>query len=195
MNPNIEPTNQGHRILVLTLVILLTAGVIGGSTYYVLSQQNKAQQKLIDELQKTASDAATQKKEKKKTTSEAVVQKDEIAQEGYMEGSFTYPSSFIPDNIIAYAENISTGEKYNSSEVLSGSQFTYNKGYKIKVPVGDYYVYAMVPPDTTKAYYSKFVTCGMSVDCKDTSKILVKVELNKTSGNITLGDWYNQPGL
>lgn len=108
MNP-IQPTNKGHRILVLTLVILLTAGVMGGGVYYVLNQQMKKQDKLIEELQKTASNAVTEKEEKK---TETPVVKDETAdwktyssaEYGY---SIKYPKEYFLKEI--GADNLDAG--------------------------------------------------------------------------------------
>lgn len=66
MQPQLEPTNKGHRILVLSLTILLTAGATGGGVYYVLGQQIKKQGKLIEELQKKSETKTETKTEEKK---------------------------------------------------------------------------------------------------------------------------------
>lgn len=99
MNPNIEPTNKNHRILVLTLTVLLTAGVIGGSTYYVLNQQNKAQQEYIDALRrdtlisKSGSNNEATKIETPTVEDETVDWKTYTASKyGY---SIKYPSSWV----------------------------------------------------------------------------------------------------
>lgn len=63
MNPQnnpIEPTNKGHRILVLSLTVLLTAGVIGGSTWYV-ADKNLRVQKAASEKEIAASKAEADK--------------------------------------------------------------------------------------------------------------------------------------
>lgn len=77
MQPQIDPTNRGHRILILILVILLTAGVIVGATYYVLNKQNKSQQRLIDQLQK---DSETQKKAIEDAATVAKKEKDKATE-------------------------------------------------------------------------------------------------------------------
>ena len=193
-NP-IEPTNKGHRILVLLLTILLTAGAIGGGVYYVLNQQNKAQQKLIEELQKeNKSNTATEKDEAKKT--ETLVTKEDEINKGFIEGSLTYPSSDIPADMEVYAEDTVTKKTYKFSGILEGNQYTYKKGYKIEVPAGNYFVYGVIKSNQSqKAYYNKFITCGMSVDCTDTTKIVISVKVKETVSGIMVGDWWNQQGL
>jgi hypothetical protein len=67
------------------------------------------------------------------------------------------------------------------------------------VPPGDYHVFAQLPDPARhgadyakdyRAYYSKFVTCGMSVDCKDHTPIVVTVKSGETVSGIDPQDWY-----
>jgi hypothetical protein len=70
--------------------------------------------------------------------------------------------------------------------------------FSLRVPPGAYYVYAMLkdPADIGsdfigyKAYYTKFVTCGLRYDCKDHSKITVTVESGQKVSDIQPYDWY-----
>ena len=41
-----------------------------------------------------------------------------------------------------------------------------------------------------RAYYSKFVKCGMSVDCQDHTPIVVRVKSGETVSGIDPMDWY-----
>jgi hypothetical protein len=54
--------------------------------------------------------------------------------------------------------------------------------YAIKVPVGNYWVYASQPdvPDGFRAYWSEAVSCGLKAECKDHSPITVEVEAGGT---------------
>lgn len=63
MNP-IEPTNRSHRILVLSLAVILTGAIIGGTTYYGMSQNAKKDKAATD---KVASDLQKQIDDLKKT--------------------------------------------------------------------------------------------------------------------------------
>lgn len=114
---------------------------------------------------------------------------------GTIEGSLTYPSEGIPESTIIYAVNIESGKEY--SVKYSDTATTSMGKYKIEVPAGDYYVYSVVPEFNDmnnvqhKAYYNQFILCGMSVECTDISKIVVKVTNGNTVSNITVGDWWN----
>lgn len=68
---------------------------------------------------------------------------------------------------------------------------------KRKVPAGKYYVYAYIPGGgggydaDYRAYYDKFVTCGMSVSCTSHKWIVVTVKAGKTTSKVDPQDWYN----
>jgi hypothetical protein len=118
---------------------------------------------------------------------------------GVIEGSLSYPSDFIPPDMTVCAENLTTQQRYCTQKHLKGQKYTYKVGYKLKVPPGDYQVYAYLPdpakygagfPRDYRAYYSKFVKCGMSVNCKDHSPITVRVKRGKVVSGIDPMDWY-----
>lgn len=112
--------------------------------------------------------------------------------EGSIGGSLTYPSEGIPDDLVVYALNLDTNKEYFTKDHIKDSQYQYGVGYKISVPEGKYYVYGKLDSNPkSKAYYNEFVKCGMSVACKDYSKIVVNVEAGKEVMNVTVGDWYN----
>ena len=115
---------------------------------------------------------------------------------GTIEGSLGYPSDYIPVMGIC-AINEKTEEAFCSYEMLEDDEYTYGLGYEIEVPTGTYNVYAQLVDtgeeevDTKyKAYYSKFVTCGMSVECESHKAIDVKVKGGETENNIDPQDWY-----
>ncbi|MFH0987372.1 MAG: hypothetical protein V1841_00545 [Patescibacteria group bacterium] len=112
---------------------------------------------------------------------------------GFIEGSLSYPSEFIPEDMVICAENTITKKSYCAEEHLDNDKYTYKIGYKIEVPAGEYLVYAYLPDDKDyKAYYSEFVTCGFDIKCPSHEPIKVTVQANKTSANIDPQDWYNQ---
>jgi len=51
----------------------------------------------------------------------------------------------------------------------------------------------MQPGDDYKAYYSEFVTCGLSVNCPSHKPIPVAVKTGETVNDIDPQDWYKQP--
>jgi hypothetical protein len=97
------------------------------------------------------------------------------------------------------AENVATKQIYSTNQHLKGKKYQYKVGYKLAVPPGEYHVFAQLPdpakygagyPRDYRAYYSKFVKCGMSVDCRDHSPIVVKVKSGATVRGIDPQDWY-----
>jgi hypothetical protein len=120
-------------------------------------------------------------------------------QPGVIEGSLSYPSEFIPDDVTICAENLATKEIYSTNKHLNAKKYQYKVGYKLAVPPGDYHVFAQLPDpgrhgaDYSKdyrAYYSEFVKCGMSVNCKSHAPITVKVKAGETVSGIDPQDWY-----
>ncbi|MDP2045229.1 MAG: hypothetical protein Q8L00_03345 [Deltaproteobacteria bacterium] len=120
-------------------------------------------------------------------------------QSGVIEGSLSYPSEFIPDDMTICAENLATKKIYCTNKHLNARKYRYKVGYKLPVPPGDYHVFAQLPdparygatyPKDYRAYYSQFVKCGMSVECQDHTPIVVQVKSGETASGIDPWDWY-----
>jgi len=118
---------------------------------------------------------------------------------GVIEGSLSYPSDFIPPDMTVCAENLATHQKSCTNKHLKGKQYTYKVGYKLTLPPGNYHVYAYLPDPARygagfaqdyRAYYSKFVKCGMNVNCNDHAPITVKVKSGDRLQDIDPMDWY-----
>jgi hypothetical protein len=117
---------------------------------------------------------------------------------GVIEGSLSYPSEFIPDDMTICAENLATQKIYCTSKHLQGKKYQYKMGYKLEAPPGDYHVFAQLPDPARygadyakdyRAYYSEFVKCGMSVNCKDHTPIVVTVKSGATTSGVDPWDW------
>ena len=112
---------------------------------------------------------------------------------GFIEGSLGYPSEGIPSDMEICAENLTSKEIYCTTDHLQNSKYTYGFGYKIEVPVANYYVFSTSSlfgePDY-KAYYSSFVTCGMRDKCRSHNPISITVSEGKTTSNVDPIDWY-----
>lgn len=112
---------------------------------------------------------------------------------GAIEGELSYPSDYIPA-IKTCAENILTKEDFctECKELVEKDQNKYwickESNYKLDIPVGDYYVFSEV--NGFKAYYSEFVTCGLSTNCLSHDPIKVTVKNGQTIPNINPSDWY-----
>jgi hypothetical protein len=120
------------------------------------------------------------------------------ANEGVIEGSLSYPSEFIPDDMTICAENLATKKIYCTNKHLTAKKYRYKVGYKLTVPTGNYHVFAQLPdparygatmPKDYRAYYSQFVKCGMSVECKDHTPIVVTVKSGATARGVDPWDW------
>jgi hypothetical protein len=120
-------------------------------------------------------------------------------QTGVIEGLLSYPSEFIPDDMVICAENLATKQIYSTHKHVKAKKYQYKVGYKLTVPPGDYHVYAQLPDPATygaeypkdyRAYYSEFVKCGMSIECKDHTPIVVTVKSGETLSGIDPQDWY-----
>lgn len=168
-----------HAFLVIGLVVAL-AGALG-----FIFWQNFIHK---EPVAKNDSVVATKKVDSdKKDTSDTPVVK-----EGTISGSLTYPSEGIPEDLVVYALNLDTNKEYYTKEHITDAHYQYGTGYKVSVPEGRYYVYGIVASSPqSKAYYDEFVRCGMNVNCSDTSKVEVKVEADKETTNVMVGDWYN----
>lgn len=110
---------------------------------------------------------------------------------GSIQGSLGFPSSGIPDEMEICAENQITNQTYCTDEHLKGDEFQYGFGYNLEVPEGNYFVYAQIPNDAYKAYYSEFVTCGLKYECPSHRPIAVTVTADSVTKNIDPQDWYN----
>jgi RNA polymerase sigma-70 factor (ECF subfamily) len=112
---------------------------------------------------------------------------------GIIEGSLGYPSEQIPPLTIC-AINISTNALKCTENIITDSRFTYYKGYQLSLTPGTYQIYALdknsSQPDY-RAYYSEFVKCGMSINCKSHKPINVLVQSGRLVRNIDPKDWYN----
>ena len=120
-------------------------------------------------------------------------------QPGVIEGSLSYPSDFIPPDMTIGAENLATKKIYSTHKHLKAKKYQYKVGYKLAVPPGDYHVYAYLPDPAKwgaaysqdyRAYYSEFVKCGQTVDCKSHAPIAVQVKSGETVSGIDPQDWY-----
>lgn len=117
-----------------------------------------------------------------------------LTQTGTIEGSLSFPSEGIPQDLQVCAETLIGVQFECTLSHIQDSKYTYGSGYKLELPPGKYYVYAQVPSFNSnyKAYYSEFVTCGLSINCPSHKPIEVEVSAGATLNGIDPQDWYNQ---
>ena len=119
---------------------------------------------------------------------------------GTITGQVTYPSEYIPDGMTICAENVTSGETLCTTEIEMDTSGTNNPpgntapyySYTLEIPAGNYYIYAYDADGDPeyKAYYSKFVTCGLSVECESHDIIIVTISNGDNLTGIDPGDWY-----
>jgi hypothetical protein len=179
-----EPTNPhstndhqrpAHSFVVVGLLLALIASNVG---WYILYQNQAAQPK----AKVTAS------------PSPAATASDLPLKQGIIKGSIGYPSEHAP------AQTICAVSTTNAADVTCVEHAGGNSlSYSLAVAPGTYYVYASlkaaqgeVTPNY-KAYYNKFVTCGLAASCAaatHTQYVSVVVAEGATVTGINPTDWY-----
>jgi hypothetical protein len=163
--------------IIIAIGIVLIVGIAGGAYWW--GTQQKTAPKVSPTLTTSPIPVPT-----KMATPMPLLQK------GTIEGSMSFPGEGIPDYIEVCAENQSTKEVLCTTERINNSKYTYGIGYMLAVPAGGYYVYALDPNRNYKAYYSEFVTCGLSIDCPSHDLILVEVKAGEMVSEVDPQDWY-----
>ena len=113
---------------------------------------------------------------------------------GVVQGTLCFPSEYIPAmNVYLKAVNSNTIYKLASKE----NQRTFS--FK-KIPEGSYVAFAYTLEETSvdlnnkkskaSGGFTRFVPCGLSVNCKDHTLIDFIVKKGKTTNAISICDWY-----
>lgn len=111
-----------------------------------------------------------------------------------IEGSLSFPSESIPKDMEVCAEDLSGEEIVCTTNQISDTKFEYGIGYRLKIEKpGKYFVFARVASydPSYKAYYSEFVTCGLSYDCPSHEPIAIDVVGGEVVSGISPSDWYS----
>lgn len=136
-NNIIEPTNRSHRIIFTTLIILLTAGVIGGSTYYVMGKNAKkdkeASEKASAELQKQIDEMKKTKTESTENTTAATAAKDETADwKTYINSKYGFSFKYPEEAKEGSGNEISFNVRVNDLIYMQDMPLGYDKENLIK---------------------------------------------------------------
>jgi hypothetical protein len=118
-------------------------------------------------------------------------------QVGIITGALSYPSDFDFPKMIVCAEAINARSIHCTDKRIQRRRRG-KMGYKLRVPAGSYYVFAIIVNEEEsaedvrgyKAYYSDFVKCGLSVNCPSHEPIKVTVRAGQTLTGVDPGDWY-----
>ena len=108
---------------------------------------------------------------------------------GIIEGSITFPASEIPDGLTVVAEEVDTGQEYKTQEVLYSTIYRFGVGFLIRVPPGNYHIYAVDPDfDDFRAYYDEHLKSDFTLDSLE--KIVVSIQDGQHVDNIIVGNWW-----
>lgn len=113
---------------------------------------------------------------------------------GTVIGNVCYPSEYIPAMNV-YLKNKETGKIYSLDLHENQKPFKFKK-----IPEGNYIAFAYTVQEVStdlnnktsiaSGGYTHAVPCGLTVECKDHSLIIFKVEKGKATKNIQICDWF-----
>ncbi len=180
----------------LFTAVLLTALVVGGVSFYASRTQIRdLEEKLVqlNRLVAETQDSAPSSPTKISDASPVLDDTSKAALTGSIEGSVSYPSEGIPDDLEVCAINISTqniDSTVCTNQFIEDSKFTNGIGYRLNLNPGKYQVEARRPNSPLKGLYTQFVQCGQTVRCTDHTPIEVQVNPHQINEGIDPGDWY-----
>lgn len=109
---------------------------------------------------------------------------------GYIEGPLSYPSEKIPEGMYICARNLETQYEYCTDKQIIDSKFRYEKGYRLEVPIGNYYVAGFYPWMTdTPMQEFKYAECDPKEEDCSTMLSVVSVGCDELTENIDLFNW------
>jgi len=113
---------------------------------------------------------------------------------GTVRGTVCYPSEYIPAMNV-YLKNKETNKIYSLDIKENQKPFKFKK-----IPKGNYIAFAYTVQEIStdannktaiaNGGYTHAVPCGLTVECKDHSLLIFKVENGKTTKNIQICDWF-----
>ncbi|HEY9168199.1 MAG TPA: hypothetical protein VIN72_01780 [Lutibacter sp.] len=112
---------------------------------------------------------------------------------GTVKGTVCYPAEYIPAMNV-YLKNKETSKIYSLNIEENQKPFKFRK-----IPAGNYIAFAYtvqkVSSDDDKSTitnggYTHAVPCGLTIECKDHSLLIFKVQNGKTTKNIQICDWF-----
>lgn len=116
---------------------------------------------------------------------------------GMITGTTLYPSDFNPAQTVC-AQSVSD-TTWTSCVNVPEQSASESPMFSIRVPAGTYWVYSVITnpsemglDQSPKAYYTRFVLCGLRFDCTDHTKINVEVGSAQTVTDVRPHDWYEQ---
>lgn len=167
------------------MVVIIIMAILGAGMFIRNTEKSREPQSFPIEVEPTEVETA------EVTPTEGVEAEEG---NGIVEGSLYYPSDFIPEDMTVCAEPVEAGgEEICTNSQIKDEKYVNGIGYQLNLAPGKYQVYAKTGMMTDyKAYYSDFVTCGLSVECQSHEPIEVTVLAGETLDGVDPADWYKQ---
>lgn len=177
-----EQGMAGIILIIGALVLLVAGGVVGSMVPDMINKKN------VPEVKPTVSIVEPTLIAQPSSTEEPEIS-ETPGGKGYIEGGLSYPSSGVPSDVGVCAELVENTGIKTCGKQIKDKKYKNGVGFKLEVDPGVYYVYAL--RGEQKAYYNQFVLCGLSVTCKDRTKIPVAVKSGQVAEAMP-EDWYDE---
>ena len=107
---------------------------------------------------------------------------------GQIRGHVRYPACMPPEDLQVCAERNDGWHRCVDATELTEA----GVAYTLDVPAGNYLVYSTSETyfPGYRAYYSKAVRCGLTIECHDHDPIQVRVRAGQIVKNIDPDDWF-----
>lgn len=104
---------------------------------------------------------------------------------GNISGTVAIPKDTTNEAVIVCANNTKTKQETCLDFIIKENTDSYN--FEFEIPQGKYEIYAMIPPNETKVYYSEVSTCDEE-NCKSNleKKRLLEVIQDETQSDIDI---------
>lgn len=109
---------------------------------------------------------------------------------GGVEGHVRYPACDAPADLEVCAERVGGGEA-TCTRLRAETPVGY--AYRLELPPGRWFVYSVAPTDLPgrRAYFTRAVTCGLTIACDDHARIEVEVRAGATVTGVDPNDWFD----
>lgn len=104
---------------------------------------------------------------------------------GTISGLINLENENSVENIIVCAQDKFTIKEFCTDELLNTTNPNEFK-YMLEIPIGEYFIYAMAPPNPNKAYYSKIQKCSDENNCENNQKIILEIVGLESQENIDI---------
>lgn len=186
--------NKKTILIVLLVIFLLLSCCCASSvgSYFLFKDRvkelidngiNDFREKINDKIENELNDFSTINDIIEDNISEKNNDEDLIIKDSSISGKIGFPSEYLPEQRVC-AVNIQDAKEYCITTKV--------QSFKIKVPAGNYNVYAMLTEGDYgyKAYYTEFIKCGQENDCGSHDPVIVVVSKGEEVTGIDPIDWY-----